>query len=76
MIGRRWHRRDMPDLEVVVMALLTIAIIRSIASIWLPHIGNGLTRQHRTSIVVGVMAVTAGVVIRRRQQRPMISGDA
>lgn len=76
MAGRRWHQRGMPDVEVVVMALLTVAIIRSIASIWLPHIGNGMTRQHRTSIVVGVIAVIAVVVIRRRQQRPMISVDA
>ena len=75
MIGRRWHRRGMPDLEVVVMALLTVAIIRSVASIWLPHIGNGLTRQHRTSIAVGVIAVIAFVVIRRRLPRPVVPGD-
>ncbi len=76
IVGRRWHRRGMPDVEVIVMALLTVAIIRSIASIWLPHIGNGMTRQHRTSIVVGVIAVIAFVVIRRRQQHPMIPVDA
>ncbi len=75
VVGRRWHRRSVPDVEVVVMALLSIAIIRSIASIWLPHIGNGLTRQHRTSIAVGVIAVIAFVVIRRRLQRPAGSGD-
>ncbi len=76
IVGRRWHRRGMPDVEVVIMALLTVAIIRSIASIWLPHIGNGMTRQHRTSIVVGVIAMIAFVVIRRRQQHPMIQVDA
>lgn len=75
MVGRRWHRRGMPDAEVVVVALLSIAIIRSIASIWLPHIGNGLTRQHRTSIAVGIIAVIAFVVIRRRRLRPAVSGD-
>ncbi len=75
MVGRRWHRRGMPDVEVVVVALLSIAIIRSIASIWLPHIGNGLTRQHRTSIAVGIIAVIAFVVIQRRLPRPAVSGD-
>lgn len=75
MVGRRWHRRGMPDVEVVVMALLSVAIIRSIASIWLPHIGNELTRQHSTSIAVGVIAVIAFVVIRRRRPRRMVSGD-
>ena len=76
MVGRRWHRRGMPDAEVVVMALLSIAIIRSIASIWLPHIGNGLTRQHRTSIAVGIIAAIAFVITRRRRPRPIVSGDA
>lgn len=75
MVGRRWHRRGMPDVEVVVVALLSIAIIRSIASIWLPHIGNGLTRQHRTSIAVGIIAGIAFVVIRRRPPLPVVSGD-
>ncbi len=74
MVGRRWHRRGMPDVEVVVVALLSIAIIRSIASIWLPHIGNGLTRQHRTSIAVGIIATIALVIIRRRLPRPVVSG--
>lgn len=75
MVGRRWHRRGMPDVEVVVVALLSIAVIRSIASIWLPHIGNGLTRQHRTSIAVGIIAGIAFVAIRRRPPRPVVSGD-
>ena len=75
MVSRRWHQRGMPDVEVVVVALLSIAIIRSIASVWLPHIGNELTRQHRTSIAVGIVAVIAFVVIRRRLPRPALSGD-
>ena len=75
MFGRRWHRGGMPDVEVVVVALLSIAVIRSIASIWLPHIGNGLTRQHRTSIAVGIIATIALVVVRRRPPRPVVSGN-
>lgn len=75
-VGRRWHRGGMPDVEVVVLAVLAVATIRSIASIWLPHIGNGLTRQHQTSIAVGVIALIAFVAFRRRERRPVTSGGA
>ena len=75
MVTRRWHRRGMPDEEIVLLALLSIATIRSIASIWLPHIGNGLTRQHTTSIVVGVLAVIAFGVVRRRRPHLAVTGD-
>lgn len=44
VVGRRWHQRSMPDDEVFVMAVLMVSLIRSVASIWLPHIGVGLTR--------------------------------
>ncbi len=45
---------------VVAAATVAVAGVRSIGSIWLPHVGDGLTRQHVTSIVI---AATAGVVL-------------
>ncbi|MDW3178649.1 MAG: hypothetical protein R8J94_14760 [Acidimicrobiia bacterium] len=45
---------------VVAAATFAVAGVRAIASIWLPHVGDGLTRQHVTSIVI---AATAGVVL-------------
>ena len=64
---RRWHRRGMPDLQVIAATLIALASIRSVASIWLPHIGDGPTRQHRTSIAVGVIASIGLVALRLRE---------
>jgi hypothetical protein len=63
---RRWHRRGMPELQVIAVSLMALAAIRSIASIWLPHIGDGLTRQHRTSIAVAIITAIGLVALRLR----------
>lgn len=69
-VGLRWlHRRGMPGVQIFTLALAAIATIRSIASIWLPHIGSGLTRQHKSSIVIAVVASIAFVVLRLQMQR-------
>ena len=47
---------------VVVAALIVVAAVRSLGSLWLPHIGGGLTRQHRTSVAILVVA-TAGLLV-------------
>ena len=58
---------------VVTAAVLMVATARSVASIWLPHVGEGLTRQHLTSIVV--MAVFAVVVAVQVVIRSVRSGS-
>lgn len=63
---RRLHRRGMPDAQVVVLSLFAIALVRSVASIWLPRIGEGPTRQHRTSILVAAVTAVAFIELRRR----------
>ena len=68
IVVRRWHRHGLPNLQVIAVALLALATIRSFASIWLPHIGNGLTRQHRTSIAVAIVTFIALVALRVRAQ--------
>lgn len=70
LITRHLHRRGMPSLQVVTLAVALVAAIRSVASIWLPHIGKGLTRQHRTSILVLGIAATLFVALRARAWRP------
>lgn len=69
IVLRRVHRRGMADLEVVTLTITTIAAIRSVASIWLPHIGSRMTRQHQSSIAVLVAASTVFVVLRARMPR-------
>lgn len=45
---------------IVSAAALGVATVRAVGSIWLPHVGGGLTGQHLTSIAV---AVGAGVAL-------------
>ncbi len=64
----RWHRRGLASRQVVVLAAMAVAATRSIASIWLPHIGDALTRQHRESIIVFVLAAGVLVALRARDR--------
>ncbi len=56
-------RREKSPVLIVSAATAAVAGVRSVGSIWLPHVGDGLTRQHVTSIVIGSGAalVVAGV---------------
>ncbi len=66
---RHLHRRGMPSVQIFTLAVVAMATVRSVASIWLPHIGTGLTRQHQSSIVVAVVASLVFVVLRVQMQR-------
>lgn len=54
---------------VVASAVSIVAGVRSLGSVWLPHIGDGLTRQHETSIAVLVVATATLVVVATRSWR-------
>ncbi len=65
--------RGRSSASVVAVATATVASVRAIGSIWLPHVGDGLTRQHLTSLVVVFAAALAVVVAgaaKRRTVRP------
>lgn len=51
---------------VPLVGIGVVAAVRSIGSIWLPHVGDGLTRQHRTSLAVLVVA-GVGILAAARQ---------
>jgi hypothetical protein len=48
---------------VVLAGVLCVASVRAAGSIWLPHVCHGPTRQHVTSIWVGVAATVGPVVV-------------
>jgi len=53
-----------PQAQAIITMLYgvgAVAVIRSVASFWLPHTGGGVTRQHATSI--GVAAATGIVLV-------------
>lgn len=54
----------------VVGAVGTVALVRAVASFWLPRIGTALTRQHVESIAVAVVAIATGaaMLVRRRER--------
>lgn len=58
-IVRTMARRGVANIEIVLSAIAVVAGVRAAASVWLPHIGDGLTRQHASS--VGVMVASASV---------------
>lgn len=71
IVIRSMSHRGWPVVVVVSTAALIVAVVRAIGSIWLPRIGDGLTRQHVTSIGVilaASVAVIAGAAFSRRQE--------
>ncbi len=62
-------RRDAARMSIVIGAAAAVALVRSVGSIWLPHVGEGITRQHLTSIVAALVAaaLTFGVIGRDRR---------
>ena len=57
--------RRYPTIVVALTATAAVASVRAVGSIWLPHVGDGLTRQHISSVAVaaatGIAAVAAVV---------------
>ena len=56
-----WRWRHRAPMHAVVGSVAGFAIVRAVASFWLPALGDGLTRPHRESLVVAVLAVFAFV---------------
>lgn len=54
-----------PPIVTIASATLAVAAVRSIESVWLPRIGDGLTRPHWESIAVTVLAGVALLALRR-----------
>jgi hypothetical protein len=61
---RQLHRHGWSPWSVVVSSVSAIALVRSVASIWLPRIGSSLSRQHVTSIVVAAATMAAALLTR------------
>jgi prolipoprotein diacylglyceryltransferase len=60
VIVHRLQDRVRPTVLVATAAAI-VAAVRSLGSVWLPHVGDGMTRQHRTS--AAVLFVATGVLV-------------
>lgn len=70
----RLATQGLDRLIVALSAVASVASVRAVGSIWLPHVGDGLTRQHETSIAITLL-VAAGLVTRGiSRQRSNTSG--
>ena len=59
------------SMSVMLCGALVVAVVRSVGSFWLPHIGTGLTRQHVSSIfVAAALIVGLAVCVGRSGQEP------
>lgn len=60
---RKLVRRGSPTTAIVLVSVFAVAGVRAVGSIWLPHVGDGLTRQHLTSIVIAMAAMISAAVM-------------
>ena len=72
----RLHRRGMSSAKIALLAIAIVAAIRSFASIWLPHIGDDLTRQHKESIAVLTLSLIGLTVLQLRHRGAVVHGAA
>ena len=73
--------RGQRPVVIVLAAALVVASVRAVGAIWLPHVGEGLTRQHETSIGVAVVAaltliIAIAVSARRQPENVPVPDDA
>ena len=55
---------------VALAAAFAVASVRAVGSIWLPHVGHGLTRQHITSVAIVAIAGIATGIAAAQSTRP------
>lgn len=65
------HLWATPPGEKLLLAIGGVAATRAVASVWLPRLGEGLTRQHTQSIVVAAAALLSVGYLRWRR-RPQL----
>lgn len=66
---RRLVQRGHDPTTVVLVSLATLATVRAIGSVWLPHVGFGPTRQHLESVAVAAVSWLLVAWRRLRQQQ-------
>jgi len=62
VIVRQAQLRGSSPVLVVLTGIAVISTTRAVGSFWLPKVGDGLTRQHLSSIIVSAASIVLGVV--------------
>ncbi len=69
VIARRRLQDRVRPAVLVATAVTIVAAVRSLGSVWLPHIGEDMTRQHRSSIAVLVVATGVLLLVTSQRER-------
>lgn len=71
-----FRMRTKPPGLTIAIAVGGLALARAVASIWLPRVGTGLTRQHLTSLTVLAVIVVSGIAfaLTGRSSRTAVPG--
>ncbi len=73
VVVRRLSTRGRRPALAVLTAVLSVALVRAVGSIWLPHIGDGVTRQHASSVGVAATATVGLIALSVALRRPQLS---
>lgn len=62
-IVKQMEQRSNPPVLVVMTGIAMVATSRAVASFWLPKVGDGLTRQHISSVIVSAVSTVVVVAL-------------
>jgi hypothetical protein len=75
IVGGAWVVERMRGVRrselAIAVSVAVVAAVRSVGSIWLPRVGEALTRQHRTSILIAISALVVCAALSASRARAL-----
>ncbi len=71
---RELATRNRSAVLIVAVTTLAVSSVRALGSIWLPHVGDGPTRQHLSSVIMVVVSTAVVGLATASSRRPRPKG--